>query len=180
MNPATNLFLIGPMGAGKTTLGKRLAEHFHLRFIDLDDEIERRCGVPVSTVFEIEGEAGFRQRERKCLEETSALEGIVLATGGGSVLLPENRDTLRARGFVLYLPTTVEQQLHRLARDRKRPLLQAPDRRERLIAMAALRAPLYEETADHRLEADSNHVQRVFECALVQLAAHWRQNGQAA
>jgi len=179
MNPSANLFLIGPMGAGKTTLGKRLAEHFHLHFLDLDDEIEKRCGVPVSTVFEIEGEQGFRQRERKCLDELSRLRGILLATGGGSVLLPENRDHLKSRGFVMYLPASVDQQLTRLARDRKRPLLQAPDRRERLGVMADVRGPLYEETADLRLQADSNQIQRVFECALAQLAAHWQQQDAA-
>lgn len=180
MNPAPNLFLVGPMGAGKTTLGKRLAEHFHLQFLDLDDEIERRCGVPVATVFEIEGEPGFRQRERKCLAELCSRTGIVLATGGGSILLPENRETLKTHGFVLYLPVSVEQQLARLARDRKRPLLQAPDRRERLTTMAELRGPLYEATADLRLDADSNQIQRVFECAIAQLATHWRLTGEAA
>lgn len=180
MNPSANLFLIGPMGAGKTTLGKKLAEHYHLRFIDLDDEIERRCGVSVATVFEIEGEPGFRQRESKCLAEMCELRGIVLATGGGSVLLPENRAMLQAHGFVLYLPVTVDQQLSRLARDRKRPLLQAPDRRERLTAMASLRTPLYEETADLRLETDSNQILKVMDAAVHQLEARWHIAGQAA
>ncbi|AVP97484.1 shikimate kinase [Ahniella affigens] len=180
MNPSANLFLIGPMGAGKTTLGKKLAEHYGLQFIDLDDEIERRCGVSVATVFEIEGEPGFRQRESKCLAEMCQLRGIVLATGGGSVLLPENRAMLSAHGFVLYLPVTVDQQLSRLARDRKRPLLQAPDRRERLTAMATVRTPLYEATADLRLDADSNQIIKVMETAVQQLDARWQILGQAA
>lgn len=180
MNPSANLFLIGPMGAGKTTLGKKLADHYHLQFIDLDDEIERRCGVSVTTVFEIEGEPGFRQRESKCLAEMCQLRGIVLATGGGSILLPENRSLLAAHGFVLYLPVTVDQQLSRLARDRKRPLLQAPDRRERLTAMASLRTPLYEQTADIRLDTESGVISKVMDAAVQQLDTRWQKLEHAA
>ncbi|HEY3520794.1 MAG TPA: shikimate kinase [Rhodanobacteraceae bacterium] len=148
MNPSPNLFLIGPMGAGKTTVGKRLAVHFALPFIDLDAEIETHTGAGVALIFDIEGEPGFRRRESTLLDECSAREGVVLATGGGAVLDAHNRELLRARGFVVWLQTEVEQQLQRLARDRKRPLLQADDRRERLEAMAHARDPLYAQVAD--------------------------------
>lgn len=148
MNPAANLFLIGPMGAGKTTIGRRLAELLGLAFFDLDHEIETRSGATIGLIFELEGEVGFRKRESELLDEFSALDRVLLATGGGAVLAPDNRRRLRERGFVVYLETTVEQQLRRLARDRQRPLLAAPDRRERLLALAAAREPLYREIAD--------------------------------
>ena len=148
MNPSPNLFLIGPMGAGKSSVGRRLAERFGLPCIDLDAEIERRTGASVSTIFEIEGETGFRRRESDLLAEFTTRTGIVLATGGGAVLAPANRALLRERGFVVWLQASVEQQLQRLARDRKRPLLDAPNRRERLEQMALERDPIYGELAD--------------------------------
>ncbi|MBS0589629.1 MAG: shikimate kinase AroK [Proteobacteria bacterium] len=148
MNPAPSLFLIGPMGAGKTTVGRRLAAQLDLAFFDLDHEIEERSGAAVGLIFELEGEAGFRKRETELLDEFSAKPGIVLSTGGGSVLAAENRRHLRERGYVVYLETTVEQQLKRLARDQKRPLLAAPDRRERLLKLAAERESLYRDIAD--------------------------------
>lgn len=148
MNPAPSLFLIGPMGAGKTTVGRRVAAHLGLDFFDLDHEIETRSGATITLIFELEGEAGFRKREAELLGEFSARSGIVLSTGGGAVLGAENRRHLAARGYVVYLETTVDQQLKRLVHDRKRPLLAAPDRRERLTKLAAEREPLYRETAD--------------------------------
>jgi len=148
MNPSANLFLIGPMGAGKTTVGRRVAEALGLRFFDLDHEIEMRSGAEIGLIFELEGEAGFRKRETELLDELTADRDIVLSTGGGAVLTAPNRQHLRDRGFVVYLETTVEQQLRRLMHDRKRPLLAAPDRRERLLALAAEREPLYREIAD--------------------------------
>src|SRR5450755_3361720 len=148
MNPAPNLFFVGPMGAGKTTIGRGVAELLGLPFHDLDHEIEAHCGAAIPLIFDIEGEAGFRQRETALLAELSAQADVVLATGGGAVLAPENRQLLQARGFVVYLETTVDEQLSRLARDRKRPLLAAPDRRERLLALAAEREPLYRQIAD--------------------------------
>lgn len=148
MNPSPNLFLIGPMGAGKSSIGRRLAERFGLPCIDLDAEIERRTGASVSTIFEIEGEAGFRRRESELLAEFSAQHGILLATGGGAVLPPENQALLRERGFVMWLQASVEQQLQRLARDRKRPLLDTTDRRERLEQLALERDPIYAGLAD--------------------------------
>lgn len=153
MNPSSNLFLIGPMGAGKSSLGRRLAEHFGMPCIDLDAAIEARTGASVATIFDIEGEAGFRRRESELLAELTTRDGIVLATGGGAVLAPDNRELLRTRGFVVWLRTSVDQQLQRLERDRQRPLLEAPDRRERLEQLARVRDPIYRDLAD--LEAGS-------------------------
>jgi shikimate kinase len=151
MNPASNLFLVGPMGAGKTTVGRTIAELFRLPFIDLDHEIEARTGASVSLIFELEGEAGFRRREAGVLADLVARDHLVLATGGGAVLDADNRRLLRGRGFVIWLDAGVDAQLARLARDRQRPLLQAPDRRERLEALATIRNPYYAEVADLRL-----------------------------
>lgn len=142
-----NIALVGPMGSGKTTVGRSLAPRLGLAFVDLDQLIEERCGVAVALIFEIEGEAGFRQRERAMLEEISQGSGILLATGGGSVLDPDNRATLRQRALVVWLQTSVDQQLRRLARDQRRPLLRAPNRRQRLQALAEQRDPLYRECA---------------------------------
>jgi shikimate kinase len=156
MNPAPNLFFVGPMGAGKTTIGRRVADVLGLPFFDLDHEIEMHTGATIPLIFDVEGESGFRHREQTVLAEFAARSSLVLATGGGAILLEENRRTLRERGFVVYLETTVEDQLARLARDRKRPLLAAPDRRERLRSLAAARNPLYLEVADMTVPA-SHH-----------------------
>ncbi|HET8940831.1 MAG TPA: shikimate kinase [Rudaea sp.] len=156
MNPAPNLFFVGPMGAGKTTIGRRTAALLGLPFFDLDHEIEAHCGADVPLIFDIEGESGFRHRESMVLADYVTHDGIALATGGGAVLAEKNRQLLREHGFVVYLETTVEEQLQRLSRDRKRPLLAAPDRRERLLALAAEREPLYHEVADFILP--SGHV----------------------
>ncbi len=147
------LFLIGPMGSGKTTVGRQLARRLDLDFLDLDQELQQRCGVEVAVIFEIEGEIGFRQRESELLDELSQRRGVVLATGGGSILRQANCQMLRQRGLVIYLRTGVDQQLRRLERDRQRPLLQTPDRRERLTQMAAARNPLY--TACAQVTVDS-------------------------
>ncbi len=141
------LFLIGPMGSGKTTVGRFLAERLGLEFLDLDQEVERRCGVTINIIFDIEGEAGFRAREQAMLDELTQRDGILLATGGGTVLDENNRRMLSERGLVIWLETSVDQQLKRLERDQRRPLLQAPDRRERLERMAETRNALYRECA---------------------------------
>ena len=180
MNPAPNLFLIGPMGAGKTTIGRRVAEHLSLPFHDLDHVIETQTGATIPLIFEVEGEAGFRRRERAALADMVAHDGIVLATGGGAVLDAGNRALLAARGFVVWLETTVEQQLARLARDRKRPLLAAPDRRERLEAMALVRNPLYREIADLRLAPSCDHVPQVTTELLHELERIWRRAATTA
>jgi len=142
------IFLIGPMGSGKTTVGRQLARRLDMEFLDLDRELQARCGVEVAVIFEIEGESGFRQRESTLLDELSRRDGLVLATGGGSVLSEDNRKMLTERGLVIYLQTSVEQQLRRLERDKQRPLLQAPDRRRRLSELAEQRNPVYESCAD--------------------------------
>jgi shikimate kinase len=153
MNPAPNLFFIGPMGAGKTTVGRQIAELFRMPFLDLDHEIEVHTGATISLVFELEGEAGFRRRESTMLTELSKRNGLVLATGGGAILDPENRRTLRERGFVIWLDAEIEAQLMRLERDRQSPLLKAPDRRMRLEQLALERNPLYAEIADLKLQS---------------------------
>lgn len=153
MNPAPNLFLIGPMGAGKSTVGRHLAEFLRMPFLDLDHEIEAHTGAAISLIFELEQEAGFRRRESALLAELTAREGIVLATGGGAVLDAGNRRLLRERGYVIWLDASVDAQLARLARDRHRPLLQAPDRRERLEQLAERRNALYAEIADLHLDS---------------------------
>lgn len=142
-----NIALVGPMGSGKTTVGRALAPRLGLAFVDLDQLIEQRCGVAVALIFEIEGEAGFRARERAMLDEITQRPGILLATGGGSVLDPDNRAVLRQRALVVWLQTSVDQQLKRLAHDQRRPLLRAPNRRQRLQELAEQRDPIYRDCA---------------------------------
>ncbi len=179
MNPAPNLFLIGPMGAGKSTVGRHLAERLRWPFVDLDHEIEVQTGAAIPLIFELEGERGFRERERLLLAQCAAREGIVLATGGGAVLDADNRVLLRTRGYVVWLDASVDVQLARLERDRQRPLLRTPDRRERLTEMATLRNPLYAEIADLRLPstAQRNSAQAAHE-ALQHLDACWQRSPQ--
>jgi shikimate kinase len=148
----TNIFLIGMMGAGKTTAGRLLARRLGWRFIDTDHEIETRCGVGIPVIFEIEGEAGFREREARVVEEFTALEGIVLATGGGVVLRAENRNRLAARGTVIYLHAPPEALYRRVRNDRNRPLLAAEDPLGRLRELYTVRDPLYREIADFVVE----------------------------
>ena len=142
------VFLVGPMGAGKTTTGRQLARALGLSFVDCDREIESRSGVDIPTIFDFEGEVGFRQRERAMIEELTNRDDVVLATGGGVVLDPDNRRDLAARGFVVYLSTPVDQQLRRTRHDRQRPLLQRGDRRATLSRLQQERDPLYREIAD--------------------------------
>jgi shikimate kinase len=154
MNPASNLVLVGPMGAGKTSIGKRLSECFRLAFVDADRDIELRTGAAVGTIFECEGEAGFRARERATLAELLARDAQLISTGGGAVLDADNRRHMRERGFVVYLQVSVDGQLQRLARDRTRPLLQRDDREQVLRQLAIARAPLYAEIADLCFDTD--------------------------
>lgn len=180
MNPAPNLFLIGPMGAGKTTIGRRVAAHLQLPFHDLDQIVEAQTGATIPLIFELEGEPGFRRRECATLAEMAALEGIVLATGGGAVLDAGNRELLAARGFVVYLETAVDTQLARLARDRKRPLLAAPDRRERLLQMAQLRNPLYTGIADLTLRSGHEQASQVAAALAQRLRTEWQRSSASA
>ncbi len=146
--PTRRVFLVGPMGAGKTTTGRQLARALGLDFVDCDRELESRSGVDIPTIFDFEGEAGFRQRERSLIDELTAHDGIVLATGGGVVLDAGNRRNLATRGVVVYLATPVDEQLRRTRDDRQRPLLQATDRRATLAQLQDERDPLYREVAD--------------------------------
>jgi len=152
MTKPRRIFLVGPMGAGKTTIGKRLAKALKLKFIDADHELERRTGVTIATIFDIEGEAGFRQREQKLLDELTQTDGVVLATGGGAVLNAGTRQVLAARGFAVYLYAAPEELIARTRNDTHRPLLQAPDRAERLRAIVTERHPLYQEVAHFSID----------------------------
>ena len=144
---AGNIFLVGMMGAGKTTVGRALARRLHLEFVDTDTTLVERTGVPVAVVFEIEGEAGFRRRETAILAELAHARGQVIATGGGAVLAEENRRIMRARGTVVYLRTTLEHLWERTRRDTNRPLLANDDPRGTLAKLLQEREPLYGETA---------------------------------
>lgn len=180
MNPASNLILVGPMGAGKTCIGRRLAARYGLRLLDADSEIERHCGATVATIFECEGEAGFRAREREMLADLLAGDGVLLATGGGAVLDAGNRALLRERGFVVHLQVGIEQQLVRLARDHTRPLLARPDRERALRALAAVRAPLYVEVADLQFNTEDLSAEIAAARLAERLASQWRRRGVTA
>ncbi len=143
-----NIFLVGPMGSGKTAVGRQLARLLELPFIDSDHEIEVRTGADIPLIFEREGEAGFRRREAEVIADLTARTGIVLATGGGAVLSPESRQHLKSRGWVVYLETSVAQQAERAGRTRHRPLLNGGDPRARLEALMLIREPLYRDVAD--------------------------------
>ncbi len=145
---SSNIFLVGPMGVGKTTVGRLLARELGLEFIDSDHEIEEKAGADISWIFDVEGEAGFREREHQVLDELTRQENVLISTGGGAVLREENRRMLTARGIVVHLDTSIELQLKRTEKDRKRPLLQQGNRVEILERLRAERQPLYEAVAD--------------------------------
>ncbi len=148
MHTQQNVFLVGPMGAGKSTIGRQLATTLNFEFEDSDYIIQKRTGVDIPTIFEYEGEAGFRHREAQILNEITKHQGIVLATGGGSVLPLENRSILTTRGFVVYLYCSPEQQHERTAKDRNRPLIRTEDPLKVLQELMQERDPLYREVAD--------------------------------
>jgi shikimate kinase len=150
-----SVFLVGPMGSGKSAVGRQLARRLGMPFADSDAEIESRTGVDVAYIFEREGEDGFRLREREVIDALTSRPGIVLATGGGAVLLPENRERLAARGTVVFLEATIEQQLERTHRSRHRPLLEGSDRRARLEELALAREPLYRSIASITIRTDA-------------------------
>ncbi|QSX75018.1 shikimate kinase [Lysobacter arenosi] len=176
MNPASNLVLVGPMGAGKSCIGRILADRFGLRLVDVDREIEQRAGASINTIFECEGEVGFRARERSVLAELLADDGLVLSTGGGAVLDPDNRRLLRERGFVVHLHVSVECQIERLARDRSRPLLARGDREQVLHALAAEREPLYAQVADLRLDTNHHNATEVASRLAQELQSQWQRD----
>lgn len=148
MRNTKNIYLIGPMGAGKTTIGRLLAKGLGVGFVDSDKEIEMRTGVSIPMIFEYEGESGFRKRESEVLAELVRLEGVVLATGGGAIMMSENRERLRQRGFVVYLHCSVDKQLERTHKDSNRPLLKTENPRQRLIDLFSVREPFYRTLAD--------------------------------
>lgn len=169
MSDTGNIFLIGLMGAGKTTIGRQLAQALNKEFIDSDHEIEARTGVNIPLIFELEGESGFRDREAVVIDELTARDNVVLATGGGAVLRKENRQHLGERGRVIYLQATVDQLLERTRRDRNRPLLQADDPRARLESLLQEREPLYLELADLVISTGQGSIPKVVESIIHQL-----------
>ncbi|HEX4153585.1 MAG TPA: shikimate kinase AroK [Steroidobacteraceae bacterium] len=158
-----NIFLIGPMGSGKSAVGRHLARLLHFCFHDSDSDIEAKTGVDIAFIFEKEGEAGFRQREKESIERLTGLEGVVIATGGGAVILKENRQVLAERGTVVYLETSVPQQIERTRHARHRPLLNDTDPEIKLAELMHQRAALYAEIADLRVSTDGRRVQLVAE-----------------
>ncbi len=161
MKVPNNIFLVGPMGAGKSTVGRQLAKTLNKEFVDCDREIEERTGVTIAIIFEVEGEEGFRKRERAMVEQLTERDGIVLATGGGVVLDEANRSRLRTRGFAIYLDAPIDLLVERTARDRQRPLLQTDDPKAKLVALAAEREPLYQQVADMVVKTDGRTARHV-------------------
>ncbi len=171
VGPGMNVFLVGPMGSGKSAVGRQLARRLALEFVDSDDEIEARTGVDIAYIFEREGEGGFRQREAEIIDDLTRREGVLVATGGGAILAPVTRERLRERGRVVYLRTTVDQQLARTRSSTDRPLLNTPDPRGTLERLYAERAPLYAEVAEVTVDTDGRKVRTVVDqvCRLLGL-----------
>ncbi|MBX2879766.1 MAG: shikimate kinase [Granulosicoccus sp.] len=157
----TNIFLVGPMGSGKSTVGRALARRIGFRFLDSDREIESRCGVDIPTIFDYEGEAGFRDREQRIINELTAIPGIVLATGGGSILREANRTVLTQRGYVILLKVEIAEQLRRVAFDSNRPLLKTENPEARLKALMLEREPIYQAVAHAQVSTDSRRMYHV-------------------
>ena len=156
-----NIILIGPMGSGKSTIGNIIAKRLHREFKDSDHFIENRTGVDIARIFDIEGEQGFRDRESNALSELLSENNRVIATGGGSVLRSENRQLLKQKGYIVFLDTTVNQQMQRLRRDKKRPLLQTDDPRARLESLLKQRRPIYLDLADLVIKTDKRVARRL-------------------
>ena len=148
------IFIVGPMASGKSTLGKKLAQTLNIDFIDTDKEIEKKAGAEISWIFEVEGEKGFRERERKVLKKSITKDDVVISTGGGIVTVKENRDLMTAKGKVVYLKTPLEIQLKRTEKDKKRPLLAKGNKKQILEALKKERDPKYEEIADITIDHD--------------------------
>ena len=177
--PPTNVYLIGPMGSGKTTIGQRVAKRLGLEFFDCDQELELQTGASVSLIFDVEGEEGFRERETRMLEQLTQRSGVLVATGGGVVLQKRNRELLQRSGLVVYMSTSVAQQLRRLRRDRSRPLLQTADRKAKLARLAAQRNPLYEELADIEFPSQNRGLEATAQSLAELIRAHWGRHDEA-
>ncbi len=158
MSAKSNIYLVGPMGAGKTTIGRQLAEALQMDFVDSDHEIENRTGASIPWIFDVEGEEGFRKRESAIIDELTRRQNIVLATGGGAVLAEANRKHLNSRGTVIYLTASIDQLLRRTHRDRNRPLLQTDDPRAKLEELMRIRDPLYREVADYVIDTENSTI----------------------
>jgi shikimate kinase len=156
-----NVFLVGPMGSGKSAVGRQLARQLGLGFVDSDEEIETRTGVDIAYIFEREGEAGFRQREAEVIADLAGRDGLVVATGGGAILDADSRERMRSRGRVVYLRTSVEQQVARTRRSAERPLLNNSDPRGTLARLFEFRAPLYAAAAEFTVDTDRRKVKSV-------------------
>jgi 3-dehydroquinate synthase len=169
LNSKTNIFLVGLMGSGKTTIGRALAKRLGKRFVDADHEIEARTGASIPLIFEIEGEASFREREADVIRDLTAEEGIVLATGGGAVLNADSRAFLKSRGTVVYLSASTASIMQRTSHDKNRPLLQTADPKARIEELSRQRSPLYQEVADIIIETGRPNVQSVVQNVLAQL-----------
>ncbi len=180
LNPHSNIFLVGLMGSGKTTIGRALAKRLGLRFVDADHEIESRTGASIPLIFEIEGEASFRQREADVIRDLTAQQGIVLATGGGAVLNADSRRYLHERGVVVYLRASVASLVQRTSHDRNRPLLQTADPKAKIEALARERGPLYQEVAHITVETGRPNVQSIVQTVIAQLEQHERSAAPAA
>lgn len=172
---ASNVFLIGPMGSGKTTIGQRVAKILDLEFFDCDHELESQTGASVSLIFDVEGEQGFRERETRMLEQLTGRQGVLVATGGGAVLKKQNRELLKRNGLVVYMSTSVAQQLRRLNRDRSRPLLQTSNRKVKLARLAAERNPLYEQLADIEFPSQNRGLNVTAQALADLIRSHWVQ-----
>ena len=157
----SRIFLVGPMGAGKTTIGNKLAEVLNKQFVDSDHEIEQKTGASIPLIFELEGETGFRKRESQILEDLTQKNNIILATGGGAIISEENRALLKRTGFVIYLQAPLDQLLKRTAKDRNRPLLQTENPRKVLAKLLEQREPFYKEVADLTFETNQKSLRDI-------------------
>ena len=170
-----SIYLIGPMGAGKTTMGRQLAKKLHLDFFDSDRVIEERTGATIPLIFELEGEAGFRQREQLVIDELTQKTNIVLATGGGAVLRAENRQHLKSRGTVIYLHSDIAHLMERIRHDKNRPLLQTPDPEAKLRELMKQREPLYRESAHITINTGDVSIRAAIQAILDRLKNHQQQ-----